>query len=139
MAKDNTVFVLQRAIKIHRLRVTKDSVKEFLLSHPRYPSLMSLCDGLKKWNIDHYPLKLSKQEILDLEPPYIAHMGGAKGQLAFVEKTEDSRVTFLINKKQRIVKSASEFSENLSGGVIVIDPDKKSGESGYREKKKPRL
>jgi uncharacterized membrane protein len=135
MKEDNTVFVLQRAIKIHRLRVTKDTIAEFLLSHPRYPSLMSLCDGLKKWNIDHYPLKLSKQEILDLEPPYIAHMGGARGQLAFVEKTGDSRVTFLINKKQRIVKSASEFSENLSGGVIVVDPDKKSGESGYREKK----
>ena len=85
--------------------------------------------------LDHYPLKLSKQEILDLEPPYIAHMGGSRGQLAFVEKNKDSKVTFLLNEKQRIVMSETEFSENLSGGVIVIDPDKKSGESGYRGKR----
>jgi len=132
MSEDNTVFVLQRAIKAHRLKVTKSTVKEFLISHPLYPSLKSVCDGLKKWNIDYYPLKLSKKEILDLEPPYIAHMGGARGQLAFVEKNKDSKVTFLLNEKQRIVKSETEFSENLSGGVIVIDPDKKSGETGYR-------
>jgi hypothetical protein len=139
MKEDNTVFVLQTAIKTHNLKVTEGSVKEFLLSHPRYPSLVSLCDGLKKWNINHYPLKISKQEILDLEPPYISHLNMGAGQLAFVEKTEDSKVTFLLNQKQRIVKSASEFSENLSGGVIVIDPDKKSGESGYREKKETQV
>jgi hypothetical protein len=79
MKEDNTVFVLQTAIKTHNLKVTKSSVKEFLLSHPRYPSLMSLCDGLKKWNISHYPLKLSKQEILDLEPPYICPYGRSPG------------------------------------------------------------
>jgi hypothetical protein len=32
MKEDNTVFVLQKAIKIHRLKVTKDTIKEFLFS-----------------------------------------------------------------------------------------------------------
>jgi ABC-type bacteriocin/lantibiotic exporter with double-glycine peptidase domain len=108
MKEDNTVFVLQKVIKAHRLNVTKGSIKEFLISHPRYPSLMSVCDGLKKWNINHYPLKLSKQEILDLEPPFIAHMGRARGQLAFVEKNKDSKVTFFLNQKERIVMSTAE-------------------------------
>ena len=62
-------------------------------------------------------------------------MGRARGQLAFVEKNKDSKVTFFLNQKERIVMSTAEFSENLSGGVIVIDPDKKSGESLYREKR----
>lgn len=158
MKKDNTVFVLQRAIKAHSLKVTKSSVAEFLLSHPRYPSLMSVCDGLKKWNIGHYPLKLSKQEILDLEPPYIAHLDMGAGQLALVKKKQDSEVNFLLNKKERIVfekkpdskvtfllnqerfvKTLEEFSEILSGGVIVIDPAKKSGESGYRQNRQREL
>jgi len=49
MAEDNTIFVLQKALRIHKAKVTNGSVKEFLLSHPRYPSLKSVCDGLKKW------------------------------------------------------------------------------------------
>ncbi len=88
MAEDNTIFVLQKALMAHKAKVTKDSAAEFLLSHPRFPSLKSVCDGLKGWNIDHYPLKLSKQEILDLEPPFIAHIDIAVGQLALVEKTD---------------------------------------------------
>jgi hypothetical protein len=66
-------------------------------------------------------------------------MGSEPGQLAFVEKNKDSKVTFLLNKKQRIVKSTTEFSENLSGGIIVLDPDKKSGETGYREKRDTKI
>jgi len=49
MPEDNTVFVLQKALRVHKAKVTKDSVKEFLLSQPSYPSLKSVCDGLKKW------------------------------------------------------------------------------------------
>jgi uncharacterized membrane protein len=139
MKEDNTVFVLQKAIKTHRIKVANSSVKEFLLSHPRYPSLKSVCDGLSKWKINHYPLKLSKEEILDLEPPYIAHMGSANGQLAFVEKNKDSKITFFLNKKEMFVKSTTEFSANLSGGIIVLDPDKNSGETGYREKRDTKI
>jgi hypothetical protein len=46
MKEDNTVFVLQTAIKTHNLKVTEGSVKEFLLSHPREP-LISLVDVLR--------------------------------------------------------------------------------------------
>ncbi|MGF1586470.1 MAG: vitamin K epoxide reductase family protein [Bacteroidales bacterium] len=134
MAEDNTVFVLQKALKAHKAKVTKYSAAEFLLSHPRYPSLKSICDGLKKWNIDHYPLKLSKEEILELEPPYIAHLYMGAGQLAFVEKTDDCNVTFSAGKGKETVQSKEEFSKRLSGGVIVMEPDKQSGERNYREK-----
>jgi uncharacterized membrane protein len=139
MAEDNTIFVLQRALKILKAKVTKGSVKEFLLSHPRYPSLKSICDGLKKWNIEHYPLKLTKEEILEIEPPYIAHMGGERGQLALVEKTKNDKVTFTVNQEKEIVQSREEFSEKLSGGVIVIDTNQQSGETGYREKRQNEL
>jgi hypothetical protein len=63
MAEDNTIFVLQKALMAHKAKVTKDSVKEFLLSHPRYPSLKSVCDGLKKWyraKINNGPLEKLK-------------------------------------------------------------------------------
>ena len=61
MAEDNTISVLQKALRVHKAKVTKDSVAELLLSHPRYPSLKSVCDGLKKWNIDQLPPEAFKR------------------------------------------------------------------------------
>jgi uncharacterized membrane protein/protein-disulfide isomerase len=137
---DNTIFVLQKALKTHRARVTKGSAEEFLLSHPRYPSFKSICDGLKKWNIEHFPLKLSRDEILELEPPFIAHLDMFGGRLAFVEKIDDSKVTFTESKGKEAVLSREEFSKRLSGGVIVMEPDKlQSGERNYREKRQNEL
>jgi len=139
MTEDNTVFILQKALKVHKAKVTKDSASEFLVSHPRYPSLKSVCDGLRKWNIDHYPLKLTKEEILDLEPPFIAHLEIGGGQLALVEKTDDINVTFTVNQGNGTIQSKKEFSKKLSGGVIVMEPDQRSGEASYRENRQNEL
>ncbi len=61
-------------------------------------------------------------------------MGGKRGQLALVEKTDDSRVTFTVGKGKETVQSYEEFSKRLSGGVIVMEPNQQSGEANYREK-----
>jgi len=58
-----------------------------------------------------------KEFILEIEPPYIAHMGGEREQLALVEKTKNGKVTFTVNQDRKIVQSLEEFSEKLSGGV----------------------
>ena len=49
--EDNTVFVLQKAIRKFKIKVTDTSIREYLLAHPYYPSLQSVCDALKKWAI----------------------------------------------------------------------------------------
>ena len=38
MPEDNTIFVLRKALLTHKAKVSKGSVSDFLLSHPRYPS-----------------------------------------------------------------------------------------------------
>ncbi|MGM0407450.1 MAG: hypothetical protein ACQERU_05670 [Bacteroidota bacterium] len=83
--EDNVVFVLEKAIKHFKIRVTETTVKSYLLAHPHYPSLKSVCDALTKWSIDNYPLDLELDEIKALEMPFIAHFKAGGGQLVFVE------------------------------------------------------
>jgi len=66
-------------------------------------------------------------------------MRGKRGQLALVEKTEDSKVTFTVGKGKEAVQSHEKFSKRLSGGVIVMEPDQQSGEANYREKRQKEL
>jgi uncharacterized membrane protein len=129
--EDNVVFVLQRAVKLLKIKVTAKSIKEFLLAHPYYPSMKSVCDALTKWKIENYPLNLEPEEIKALEMPFIAHLKAGGGQLAFVEGINNELVTYFLSNNKKQEESYKKFSEKLSGAVVVFEAGKESGEKDY--------
>ena len=131
--EDNVVFALQKAIKHFKIRVTETTVKEFLLAHPHYPSLKSVCDALTKWNVEHYPLNLELEEIKALEMPFIAHLKSGGGQFVFVEEIKNGQVVYFLSGNKRIEEGFEKFSEKLSGAVVVFEANKDSGEKEYRQ------
>ena len=131
--EENVVFVLQKTIETLKIKVTKSSVKKFLLSHPHYPSLKSVCDAFKKWNVEHYPLNLEMREIKELEMPFIAHLKISGGQLVFVEKIENGQITYFASEGKEITEDFEKFAEKLSGAVVVLDAGNDSGEKEYSQ------
>lgn len=131
--EDNTVFVLQKAIKEFKLKVSDTSIKEFLLAHPYYPSLKSVCDALKKWGIEHYPLKLETVEIKELELPFIAHLNISGGQLAFVEDINEGKVKYFLMSEKNQLEDFEKFAKKLSGAVVLIQPEQKSREVNFKQ------
>lgn len=117
MKKDDTVIV-QQALKKYKCRVTDSTAKNFLLAHPHYPSLKSVCDGLKKWGIEYYPLKLETKEIEELEMPFIVHFNKEGGQLAFVEEIVKRKVKYVVEKGKREIVDFEKFAEKISGQLL---------------------
>lgn len=132
--EDNTIAVIQRAIRYFGIPVTNGTVKEALKSHPHYPSFKSICDTLSEWNIEHYPLRYQPEELRELDAPYIVHFKNGGGQLAFVSKIDNNKVTFYDNYKTKQEASFEDFTEKSSGAVILLNPDERSGEKDYRKK-----
>ena len=132
--EDNTVSVIQRAIRHFRISVTKSSVKEELKSHVNYPTFKSICDTLNEWKIEHYPLKYQPEEMKELTAPYIVHFNGGGGHLAFVSRIRNERVTYYDSYNSKRETGFKEFTEKCSGAVILLNPDEKSGEKDYRRK-----
>ncbi|WP_163324811.1 vitamin K epoxide reductase family protein [Draconibacterium mangrovi] len=129
--EDNVIFILQKAIKHFKIKVTNTSVKEFLLAHPHYPSLKSVCDALKKWKVDHYALNLELDEIRALEMPFIAHLKTSGGQLVFVEKINYEQVTYFVTGSGGVTEEFEKFAERMSGAIVVMEGSKISGEKEY--------
>lgn len=136
---DNTLFVLKRTIKKFRIKVSEKTIKTSLYAHPRYPTLKSVCDALKKWKIEHYPLKLELNEIKELELPFIAHLNESGGQLAFVEKIGNNKVEYFIQNNKRQIAGFDEFAEKLSGAVVLIEPNQKISEPNYKQEEQNRI
>lgn len=132
--EENVVFILQQAVKYFKIKVTKTTVKEFLLSHPYYPSLKSVCDALTKWKVENYPLSLELNEIQNLEMPFIAHLKTSGGMLVYVQEIKDGDAFYLKSGNKVIQENFEKFSEKLSGAVVVLEGTKDSGEKEYRKK-----
>jgi len=94
--EDNTVFVIERIIRTLNLKITRGTIKDLLLSHPKYPTLKCVTDSLLNLGIVHYALQLDHEEIKSIGVPFIAHLQISNGQLAFIEKIENEKVTYLV-------------------------------------------
>ena len=132
--EDNTVSVIQRAVRHFRLPILRSSVKEALKSHSNYPTFKSICDTLNEWNIEHYPLKYQTEEIMEISAPYIVHFRNGGGQIAFVSDISNDKVTFYESYRSKREITAKEYLERCSGAVILLNPDERSGEKDYRSK-----
>jgi uncharacterized membrane protein len=132
--EDNTIAVIQRAVRYFGIPVTSGTVKEALKSHPHYPSFKSICDTLTEWKVEHYPLRYQPDELRELDAPYIVHFKNGGGQLAFVSKINNNIVTFYDNYKTKQEAAFEDFTEKASGAVILLNPDERSGEKDNRKK-----
>jgi len=137
--EDNTIGIIQRAVKHYGLHVIKSTVKEALKSHPDYPTFKSICDTLNEWNIENYPLRYEVNELEDLKSPYIVHFNRGGGMIGFVSDTGKDQVTYYTSYNEKRKTGRKEFLESCSGAVILLSPDERSGEKDYRTKIKNEL
>jgi len=132
--EDNTVGIIQRAVRHFRIPVMKSSVKEALKSHPAYPTFKCICDTLNEWSIEHYPLRYKSEELQEIKPPYIIHFNSGGGQIGFVTKIKNNKVTYYDSYQTKRETGFDDFIKRTSGAVIMLNPDERSGEKNYREK-----
>lgn len=133
--QDNAVVVVQRLIERYKIPVSNQTVEEVLKSHPDYPSLKSICDGLNEWKVDNYPMRLDREELKDTGSPFIAHLNDKGEKLAFVpELNGNSKVTYIDSFGKSKTTDKEAFFKMYSGVSLLIDPDEKAGEEEYSEK-----
>jgi uncharacterized membrane protein len=131
LTEDNTIEVVQKAIKFHKIRVCNTTVKEALKTNPYYPTFKSICSVLDEFNIENYALKYHPEEMKEIPAPYISHFNEGGGQLGFVSEIKDGIVTYYISLNHREVISISDFIKKCSGAVLLIYPSENSGENDY--------
>ncbi|MCG8309771.1 MAG: cysteine peptidase family C39 domain-containing protein [Cytophagales bacterium] len=133
---ENVLEVVKTAIRYNKVPVTDDTITESLKSHPQYPSLKSICDSLKEWNVEHYPMRLDQEELKEAGTSFIAHLNDEGETLAFVQGINGrSTVEYFDNFGKLKKIGEDEFFNKYSGIAILIVADKKSGEERYLEKR----
>jgi protein-disulfide isomerase/uncharacterized membrane protein len=68
--------------------VSKTYCEKLLLSHPDYPSLLSISDTLQQLGVAHQAARISTDQLMDMEVPYLAQFKEGEGLSLIKSKQE---------------------------------------------------
>lgn len=114
------------------IRVTKSLIKKTLETHPDYPSLLAVSDMLSDFNVDNLTARIKKDDLDNIEPPFLAHITQPEDQIVLVNKIEDNKIKYLDFKNKWVTQSVTEFKSNWDGMVMLMETNDKSGDHNYR-------
>ena len=89
--------------------VSRKYIHQQLNSHPDYPSLLSITDTLDHLGIENAAVQIEKDQLHEVDTPFIAHLRTRHGEFVIVENRDT------LNKKY------PGFFENWDGVVVVAE------------------
>jgi ABC-type bacteriocin/lantibiotic exporter with double-glycine peptidase domain len=67
-----------------KIPASKTYIRQQLLSHPDYPSLLSITDTLDELGIENAAIQMEKDKLQDMPKAFLAHLNGNGGSFAMV-------------------------------------------------------
>lgn len=107
------IKVVSGWMKELRISLSRTYLKHQLLSHPDYPSLLSITDTLNELGIENTALRVEKGQLTELPVPFLAHLNGKGGEFVIVNNGTNPELQH------------PEFFERWDG--VVIAAEKASG------------
>jgi len=77
-----------------KIPVSKTYIKEQLLSHPDYPSLLSITDTLNELRIENVAVQIQKDQLYEVNTPFLAHLNGNGGEFVIIKNGDNIQQQF---------------------------------------------
>jgi ABC-type bacteriocin/lantibiotic exporter with double-glycine peptidase domain len=125
-------------LQLLNVKVLVATAQKNIEENPNYPSLLSLSETFEKYNITNDAFEVSREELDQLEMPFVAFvsMPGVGKDFVLVRAMNNDSVSFLHNSKKKQTMRRDEFLKRYQNVVWMAEPDEHSGEAGFQEKKK---
>ncbi len=115
------------------IKVTNTAVNKTILSHPDYPSLLSISDSLASWNIENAAVKTDKENLNQYPFPLMAFMGR---EFKVITSADNGTITYIDENNRSKKQSKDAFLKNWAGIALLVQPGEQAGEKEYITSKK---
>jgi thiol-disulfide isomerase/thioredoxin len=125
-------------IKLMRVQVNNATINETLQNHPDWPSLFSVSESLKRWNIPNAAGRISAGDIDQMPVPFLAYSFNEVNPISVVETVSESTITYYTSDSgKKITQPKPDFIKQWGGIYLIAEPNEHSGEDNYvRNKRK---
>lgn len=133
--QDNCLTVTNRIIKVLEIPFTKGYLKELILSHSDYPSILSISDNLNKYKIRNTAVQIEdKNELSNIPTPAIVQIDRSGNPVFCVlNRVSSDTVTFYNEFDKVEVISFQEFTEIWTGICLLIEKMEDAKEPGFEK------
>jgi protein-disulfide isomerase len=110
--------IVNKWLREMKIPVSKQYIRQQLLSHPDYPSLSSITDLLNELGIENSAIQIEKDQLHEMPVPFLAHLNGGGGEFV------------IIKNRDNLEKQFPDFFKRWNGVSIAAE---KSGNWQHKE------
>ncbi len=134
-SEKNAFVAVNNLLKIAKVKVTETTLKNKLLQHSDFPTLISLSDVLTDLKVDNMATRINPYQLSEIPLPAIVHFEDGSGY-GTMNKIEDNQVEWLHEKMGIRRESIAEFSQRWQGITLLTQPNENSGEENYAKNRR---
>ncbi len=120
-------------LQLLNVKVTLTAIEDTLQSHPNYPSLLSMVDGLRNWGVETLSIKTTADKLSNLPIPFIAHLKIKGGWFITVKDIDENNFAYIDDIDGEKKFSRQEFLRNWEGVVLLAEAGEGSGQADYKQ------
>lgn len=128
---DNIIEVIKNILNIFHIQVPSKQIKETLLIHPYYPSLIAIADTLFEWGIKAKGVKGGINDLSDADLPSIVLL--KNNQYIVLESIDKDGFNVIIPGKGLTTLTKENFDDIWSGKVLRVKLDTQSVTPLYKK------
>ncbi|TXE06440.1 vitamin K epoxide reductase family protein [Algoriphagus aquimarinus] len=132
---DNCLVICKRLLETLKVPYTGKFLKEKILTHPQYPSLLSISDTLEEYGVESIAVKLGPDRLDDFPLPGIVQISMVNGSFfsAITAVSENSVSLFDEKGKQKGV-SRLDFLKSWTGVSLLVEAREDAAEPEINQK-----
>ncbi len=133
----NCLRIAKILIKKLGLLITENSIEERLFHHQNYPSLLSLSDTLKSFDISCLTIGIDLDKLHEIPLPAVAYFkAGKEGLFVIFNKVEENQVLYTDEYGNKKSISFSELKNSWNGIILLVEAKENLEEIDYYQKRK---
>ncbi|WP_439487351.1 vitamin K epoxide reductase family protein [Algoriphagus sp.] len=132
---DNCLIICKRVLESLSVPFTQQFLKEKILTHPQYPSLLAISDTLEEYGVESMAAKLGADRLDDFPLPAIVQVSLADGSYFNVVTTVSENMISLFDEKgkQKDV-SRLDFLKSWTGVSLLVEAGEDAAETEIKQK-----
>jgi hypothetical protein len=129
------IAATSQLLALLRVKVTYTSVRDTLLSHPAYLSLLSITDCLQSLNVETRAIRVDTGQLDELPRPFIAYLAKGRNRFITITNIENDSVEYLDGQSRKKNFSRVDFLYAWEGVALLASAADNSGEPDFYHKK----
>lgn len=113
---DNKLYkIVHYFFNLLEIKVPDSELRGLLFSNPYYPSLAALSDVCKMLDVEHYPVKISFEELKKHGTPVLVHLPKNGGDFVVIKEFVDKNIIYCNSSGETIILPESSFINDWEG------------------------